>query len=155
MERQQGLAERIFADETVMDADYDSASLRKVAARKSAEPRYRAEVDINTDVINHICSLPLGHARKVHGDANTQIGEPDIDACVRGRSVKIEGKTGRNRPTTAQRLAMERWRKAGALTGWFRSVQDARDLLDHIDDPDFAADLEYPGCVCPRHQQGT
>lgn len=135
-----------------MDAPYDPAPLRKIAARKAAKPRHRAEADINTDVINHIRSLPLGHARKVHGSANSQIGEPDIDACVRGRTVKIEGKTGSNKPTTAQRLAMERWRKAGALTGWFRSVQDAYDLLDHIDDLDFAADLDHPGCTCSRHQ---
>lgn len=139
-------------DDTATDAPYDPAPLRKAAARRAAAPPARAEVAINTDVINYIRSLPLGHARKVHGDAHTQIGEPDIDGCVRGRAVKIEGKTRDNRPTAAQQLAMRRWRAAGALTGWFRSVQDARDLLDHIDDPSFAPDLEHPGCICPRHR---
>lgn len=138
-----------------LDAPYDSAPLRKVAARKAAAPRHRTEADINTDVINYVRSLPLGYARKVHGSANAQVGEPDIDACVRGRSVKLEGKTRDNKPTAVQRQAMQRWRKAGALVGWFRSVQDARDLLDHIDELDFAADLDQPGCACPRHRAET
>lgn len=135
-----------------VDAPYDPAPLRKAAARKAAVPRHRAEADINADVINHIRSLPLGHARKVHGSTHTQLGEPDIDACVRGRAVKIEGKTGNNKPTAVQRLAMQRWHAAGALVGWFRGVQDARDLLDHIDDPSFVPDLDHPGCTCSRHR---
>jgi hypothetical protein len=136
---------------TVEDAPYDAAPLRRKAERKAAEPHYRAEADVVGDVINYIRSLPLGHARKIHGDAHTQIGEPDVDACVRGRSVKLEGKTRRDRPTATQMQAMKRWRKAGALTGWFRSTADVVALLEHLDDPAFVANLEQPGCGCPLH----
>lgn len=135
-------------DAAVADAPYDAASLRAAAQRKAARPRQRSEIAIVTDVIKHIRSLPSGHARKVHGGAHGQVGEPDVDACVNGRAVKLEGKTGSNRPTVPQREALARWQAAGALAGWFRSVHDALDLLEHVDDADFEADFDRPGCGC-------
>jgi len=135
----------------VEDAAYDSEPLRAAAQRKAAQPRPRSEGAIVADVIKHIQSLKRGHARKVHGSAHGQIGEPDVDACVEGRAVKLEGKTGYAKPTVAQHGAMLRWRAAGALVGWFRSAQDALDLLEHTEDGDFEADLTRPGCGCPLH----
>lgn len=145
---------RVCPDEAPLkDASFDAAPLRKIAAREALRPRRRSEADIVSDVINYIRSLPLGHARKVHGDAYTQVGEPDVDACVRGRSVKLEGKTDRSRPTAVQAQAMKRWRAAGALVGWFRSRADVEALLEHLDDPNFEADLERPGCGCLLHSR--
>ena len=146
---------RVCPDESASpeDAPFDATPLRKLAARKALQPRSRSEADIVSDVINYIRSLPLGHARKVHGDAYTQVGEPDVDACVRGRAVKLEGKTDRGRPTATQVQALKRWRRAGALTGWFRSRADVEALLEHLDDPSFEADLERPGCGCSMHSR--
>lgn len=139
----------------VQDAPYDAAPLRAIAERKAAQPQERSESAIVADVIAHIRALPNGYARKVHGGTHGQIGEPDVDACVNGRSVKLEGKTGRNRPTVPQHESMTRWQATGALAGWFRSVQDALDLLDHVSDEAFKADLDRPGCGCPLHARGT
>jgi len=135
----------------VQDAPYDSGPQRAAAQRKAARPRPRVEGAIVADVIKHIQSLEYGYARKVHGSAHGQIGEPDVDACVEGRAVKLEGKTGHAKPTVAQHEAMVRWRAAGALTGWFRSVQDALDVLEHVADRSFEADLTRPGCGCSLH----
>lgn len=141
----------LCADEAVLDAPYDPQPLRAAAQRKTARPPQRAESAIVADVIAHIQSLPAGHARKVHGGAHGQIGEPDVDACVAGRAVKLEGKTRREKPTVPQRAALTRWRAAGALAGWFRNVRDAVNLLEHVGDPEFQADLEQPGCGCALH----
>jgi len=70
-----------------------------------------------------------GYARKVHGNAYSS-GEPDIDACVRGRAVKVEVKVPGRKPT-AQQLA--RLRRAG----WVTSLSELVELLDHLDDLDW------------------
>jgi hypothetical protein len=90
----------------------------------------------------------------VHGGAHGNAGEPDIDACVRGRSVKLEAKRPGERPTPAQVGAMKRWADAGALAGWFTGNEHIVQILDHVDGgQDFVLDLSRPGCVCPVHAQ--
>lgn len=79
------------------------------------------------------------------------IGEPDIDACIRGRACKFETKVGDNTPTVPQRTALGRWAGAGALVGWYRDLEQLRALLEHLDDPEFVPDLDHPGCRCPLH----
>lgn len=78
-----------------------------------------------------------GHALKVHQDATTGRGSPDIDACVRGRCVKVELKMPGKTPTPAQYGRMRRWENAGALVGWIRSLEELDELLSH------AGDLEW------------
>ena len=79
------------------------------------------------------------------------VGEPDVDACVRGRAVKLEAKAEGNKPTSPQLAALRRWGRAGALVGWFRVLEHVQQLLEHLDEPLFIPDLSYPGCRCPRH----
>jgi hypothetical protein len=148
----QGLYE-ITVDATVPDAIFDAAPQRAAGKRKARAPKPRAERDAVADVINYIQSLPHSHARKVHGGTHSQVGEPDVDACVDGRAVKLEGKTGYHKPTAVQRQALVRWADAGALAGWFRSVDDVRDLLAHVNDRRFVVDLSQPGCDCPLHAE--
>lgn len=139
-----------------VDAVYDPAPSRAKAAKHAAKPPVRRESNVVSDVIALIQSLPRGHARKTHGSAFTQSGEPDVDGCVNGRAVKLEGKkmTGKasgTHPTGAQNEVLRRWAATGALVGWFRTVAHATALLDHLDELDFVPDLDRPGCSCPRH----
>lgn len=112
-------------------------------------PRRRSEADIVAETIGYLRTV--GWARKVHGGAMSQVGEPDVDACVRGRTLKAEAKAAGKRPTTAQLTAMRRWAKAGALVWWFTDLQHTKDVLDHLDEPGFIPEWTKPGCSCDRH----
>lgn len=83
---------------------------------------------IVTKVLAYLNALPDGHARKVHGNAFT-VGEPDVDACVRGRSVKVEIKVPGGRATPLQAAVLDKWRAAGALAFVAHSVDEVRDGL--------------------------
>lgn len=122
--------------------------------RRPVVPR-RLEKDVVAAGIALLRTLPRGYAHKVHGGQFGNAGEPDVDACVNGRACKFEAKTGRNRPTDVQIGAMRRWAATGALVGWFTGNDHLRQLLDHLDDPDFVPDLNKPGCSCPVHQAGS
>jgi hypothetical protein len=75
-----------------------------------------------------------GHARKVHGSAMGTAGEPDIDACIRGRATKVELKQPGNSPTPSQMGALRRWERVGALAGWVTNLVELDELLSHVDD---------------------
>jgi len=139
----------------IEDAPFDPEPLRKLAARKAERPRRVPEKEIVNVAISYIRSFECGYARKVHGSQFGNAGEPDVDAVMRGRSVKLECKApDGGKPTPVQVGAMKRWAKAGALTGWFTSLDHVIEILDHVNDPhtDFVVNVTYPGCSCPRHQ---
>ncbi len=96
--------------------------------------RYANESALVDDLIRRIKSLG-GYARKVvaYGPMHSA-GEPDIDACLRGRTVKFEAKMPGNKPTAVQYGAMRRWEAVGALVGWGTSLEQLEDLLSHVDD---------------------
>jgi len=56
--------------------------------------------------------------RKRHGGAYGTSGEPDIEACIDGRSVQIECKAPGNTPTPLQLKRLQEWEDAGALAFW-------------------------------------
>lgn len=94
------------------------------------------ESELVSKLIHHIRDLPApSHARKVHGSRYQDAGEPDVDAAVSGRAVKVEAKVPGARPTAVQYGAMRRWERAGALVGWVTCVRELEDLLSHLDDP--------------------
>lgn len=100
----------------------------KLRGRAVSQPP--REKQIAAAVVALIKKLPDGHARKVHGEAFGTAGEPDVDAVVDGRAVKLEVKRpGGTKPTPLQARALDRWQDAGALCGVVRSVDDARALL--------------------------
>lgn len=139
----------------IEDAPFDAEPLRRLAARKAERPRRIPEKEIVNLAISYIRSFEFGYARKVHGSQFGNAGEPDVDAVVRGRAVKLECKApDGGKPTAVQVGAMKRWAKAGALTGWFTNVDHVQEILDHVDDtyPDFVVNVTYPGCSCPQHQ---
>lgn len=137
------------------DAEFDPTQLRKAAARKAARPRRKPESEIVTEGIEYIRALPFAYARKVHGSQFGNAGEPDVDAVVHGRAVKLECKApDGGRPTAVQMAALRRWQNAGAIAGWFTNTGHVQELLDHVGDvyADYVTNLETPGCSCPQHQ---
>lgn len=82
------------------------------------------EKEVTKTVLRHLNKIDGCYAHKMHGSIYGNGGEPDIDACINGRTVKIEMKApGRKpKPTAIQEVAMQRWRDAGAVvilaTSW-------------------------------------
>lgn len=89
------------------------------------------ESTISTAVVKYLRGLANGHARKVHGDPYSAKGEPDVDAVVAGRAVKLEVKRPETRRNVSahQRLALDRWAKAGAIVAVVTSVAEARAVM--------------------------
>ena len=98
------------------------------------KPNGPTEKVISNSIIKWLRDLPETHARKVHGGPYGTIGEPDIDACIRGRTVKIEVKRpGKDYTLTPhQESAIRRWNEAGAVAFVATSIEDVqRALVSH------------------------
>lgn len=70
-------------------------------------------------VTEHTYQDPLGNKRKVSGErwikGNMQPGSADISTTIKGRSVKVEVKIGRDRQSKEQRLYQQQIEKAGGV----------------------------------------
>lgn len=96
------------------------------------------ETSIQSDILDYINSLPQGRAENVSGNAQ-QSGRADINACIAGRTFKIEVKTedtayGRKGATTKQRLYLEKWARAGAVSCVVYSVGDVAYVISKVFD---------------------
>lgn len=92
------------------------------------------ESSIQSDIIDYINSLPYGRAENVSGNAK-QSGRADINACISGITYKIEVKTdetsyGKKGMTTKQRLYLEKWARAGAVSCVAYSVDDVKFMVN-------------------------
>lgn len=130
-------------------------SARAATPARADRPKLRAEAAIVADALKLLRKLPQCYARKVHGGPMGNVGEPDLDGCLRGRALKFEAKQPGKKPTPPQIGAMRRWAATGALVGWFTSDVHIEQLLDHLDDPGFVPDLAHPGCSCSKHGGGA
>ncbi len=81
-------------------------------------------------ILAYLNSLPNCLARKRWGGGMGVAGDPDIDACIRGRSVQLEVKRLGERPTPLQLKRLEEWRKAGAVVAVVHSVAEVRAVLE-------------------------
>jgi len=80
-------------------------------------------------ILAYLNGQPGCLARKRWGGGMGVAGDPDIDACVRGRSVQLEVKRPGEKPTPLQLNRLEEWRRAGAVVAVVNSVADVRRLL--------------------------
>jgi len=87
-------------------------------------------------ILAYLNSLPGCLARKRWGGGMGVAGDPDIDACIRGRSVQLEVKRPSEKPTLLQLKRLEEWRQAGALVGVVTSVAEVRTLFEENRIPD-------------------
>jgi hypothetical protein len=81
-------------------------------------------------ILAYLNSLPDCLARKRWGGGMGVAGDPDIDACLRGRSVQIEVKRPGEKATPLQVKRLAEWLQAGALVGVVTSVAETRALLE-------------------------
>ena len=80
-------------------------------------------------ILAFLNSLPICVARKRWGGGMGVAGEPDIDACIRGRSLQLEVKRMGADATSLQRKRMDEWQSAGAIVGVVHCVAEVKDLL--------------------------
>jgi hypothetical protein len=81
-------------------------------------------------ILAYLNGLPGCLARKRWGGGMGVAGDPDIDACIRGRSVQFEVKRPGERPTPLQVKRLEEWRKAGAVVAVVHGVGEVRAVLE-------------------------
>jgi hypothetical protein len=84
-------------------------------------------------ILAYLNGQPGCLARKRWGGGMGVAGDPDIDACVRGRSVQLEVKRSGERPTPLQLKRLDEWRRAGAVVAVVNSVEDVKSLLTEVD----------------------
>ncbi|HZV04992.1 MAG TPA: hypothetical protein VE999_07925 [Gemmataceae bacterium] len=81
-------------------------------------------------ILAYLNGLPGCLARKCWGGGMGVAGDPDIDACLHGRSVQLEVKRLGERPTALQAKRLEEWRKAGAVVAVVHGVAEVRAVLE-------------------------
>lgn len=104
-----------------------------------------SESSIQTNIIGYINSLPNGRAENVSGNAQ-QSGRADINACIDGKTFKIEVKTedtayGRKGATLKQQLYLEKWAISGAVSCVVYSVDDVKYMINY---PMIVDAIKYP-----------
>lgn len=85
------------------------------------------------------------YAYKVHGNEYQPAGTPDICGVYHGWSVWCETKMPGNKPSMIQWKRIRDLRDAGALVIVSYTLEDAVQMLEHID----ANDHTYGECWCP------
>lgn len=88
------------------------------------------ESTISKKVVDMICHWDCGWAYKRRGGPGRR-GEPDVSGCVMGIRVELECKRPGNDKglTRLQKHQLEKWKRAGAITGVFHSVEEARKII--------------------------
>jgi hypothetical protein len=83
-------------------------------------------------ILTYLNSLPGCLARKRWGGGMGVAGDPDIDACIRGRCLQLEVKRPGEKPTPLQMKRLADWQRAGALVGVVSNVGEVREILENI-----------------------
>lgn len=88
------------------------------------------ETSLQSTVLDYLNSLPNCMAENVSGNAR-QSGRADINACYKGKCIKIELKDPESgyQPTRQQLLYLKKWQKAGAITGVCYSLKEVKELI--------------------------
>lgn len=73
------------------------------------------ESSITRSVIAYLNGLPMCRAEKLKGSSSAS-GRADINACYRGRAIRIEMKTpdNKNKASKKQNHNLDKWYRAGA-----------------------------------------
>lgn len=88
----------------------------------------KKEGPLNRAVVDWINSLPAGLAyKRKGGPANP--GQLDVTGCLQGIRIELEGKIGDNVPTKIQNHYIKKWAEAGAVTGWYNTIEGAKKIV--------------------------
>lgn len=92
------------------------------------------EGTVTSSIIKYLNSLPYGRAEKLKGSSSGS-GKADVNACYRGRSLRIEVKTpdNRNRASSKQEHNLDKWRKAGSVVMVAYSKEAVIEFLRRLD----------------------
>lgn len=93
------------------------------------------ETGFQSKVLRYLNSLPGCMAENVSGNAK-QSGRADINACYKGRCLKLELKDGDTdyEATEQQKLYLLKWKKAGAIVAVCRYLKDIKKIITDIDE---------------------
>ena len=86
------------------------------------------ESTLNKNVVKWLNSLPRCFAYKNRGGPYNP-GHLDVSGCLHGIRIEIEGKIGDNKPTRNQAHYIAKWHAAGAITGWYTSLEQAKRII--------------------------
>lgn len=88
------------------------------------------ENTLQTKVLNYLNSIKGCIAENVSGGAK-QSGRADINGCLNGRCFKIELKSPDhgNKPSKKQEYYLKKWKRAGAICGSCKSLEEVKELL--------------------------
>lgn len=91
------------------------------------------EGTLQSRVLKYLNSLPECIAENVSGNAS-QSGRSDINACYKGKCIKIELKDSESgyQPTKQQLLYLDKWNAAGAITAVCYSLDDVKNFMEEI-----------------------
>ena len=84
------------------------------------EPKLNKKV---SDWINTI-----GFAYKRLGHIHNK-GHPDVTGCINGIRIELEGKIPGKKPTPLQASMLRKWEAAGAITGVYHSLEEAKEIV--------------------------
>lgn len=92
------------------------------------------EKSITNSILAYLNSLPNCRAEKVQGGAAAS-GRADINACYRGRALRIEVKTPdyKNRASEKQKHNLDKWLKAGAVVMIVYSLDAVKMAINYLD----------------------
>ena len=93
-----------------------------------------AETSLQTKILRYLNALPGCIAENVSGNAR-QSGRADINACYKGKCLKIELKDPETgyQPTKQQLLYLEKWKRAGAICKVCYSLEEVKVLIAKVE----------------------
>lgn len=85
-------------------------------------------------ILKYLNTQPECVAEKLQGSAMSS-GKADINACYKGRSIRIEVKTPDhgNKASNKQLANLKKWEKAGAICLIAYSVEDVKNLIEDLE----------------------
>lgn len=86
------------------------------------------EKSIVNGIIKYLNGLPGCHAVKTHGSAFSG-GQPDVDVCYHGQTIKLEVKRPGKKATVLQEAVLAQWKAAGAIVAVVTSVDEVREIM--------------------------
>jgi hypothetical protein len=87
----------------------------------------RLEKKIQKSIMDHLKTVPCSNFAKIQQGPMSKNGVSDIVGCYYGRSVVMEAKTKKGKPTALQIIYLNDNVEAQGFSAIVRSVADARD----------------------------
>lgn len=97
--------------------------------KKSPGKPVPLEKSIVNGILKYLSGIEGCHAVKTHGSAYSG-GQPDVDVCYKGQTIKLEVKRPGKQATALQEAVLAQWKAAGAIVGVVTSVEEVKRIMD-------------------------